>query len=227
MSINTRAYSRYARDVSIKSLHNLLSFTKEPSKYQDTMIEIGHFLGEVLNQKIPSSSNCLVASTAEDADFLSKGVIDSLGHSHNTFAAVFWNNHYAIPAGGSIAPIVHKFLQPGFEEADTLVIVKSVISGSCVVRTNILALIERLNVKKIYVVAPVMYAEAEGTLRSEFPSEISDLFEFVYLAQDSDRDETGEVKPGIGGQIYQLLGMKDQPARTGFVPKLVKQLAAI
>ena len=72
-----------------------------------------------------------------------------------------------------------------------------------------------------------MYAKAEDALRSEFPSEISDLFEFVYLAQDSVRDETGEVKPGIGGQIYQLLGMKDQPARTGFMPKLVKQLAAI
>lgn len=227
MSINTRAYSRYAGDVSIKSLHNLLSFTNDPSKYQDTMVDIGHFLGEILNQVIPLTSKCLIASTAEDADFLSKGVIDSLRHSHKTFAAVFWNNHYAVPGAGSIAPIVHKFLQPGFEQADTLVVVKSVISGSCVVRTNILALIERLHVKKIYVVAPVMYEKAEGTLRSEFPSEISDLFDFVYLAQDSERDNSGEVKPGIGGQIYQLLGMTDQPARTGFMPQLVKQLTAI
>jgi hypothetical protein len=226
MSINNRAYSRYANEVAIEALNNLLRFTSAPSEYRETMTNIGHYLGEILDQQIPSSSKCLVASTAEDADFLSKGVIDALSCHHNTLAAVFWNNHYSIP-GASVAPVVHKFLQPGFEAADSLVVVKSVISGSCVVRTNILALIERLNVKKIYIVAPVMHIKAEQALRSEFPDEVSKLFEFVYLAQDSVRDESGEVKPGIGGQIYQLLGMKDQPARTSFMPNLVKQLAAI
>ncbi len=210
MSINNRAYSRYADRSAIEALDNLLRFTSAPSKYRETMTNIGHYLGEILDDQIPASSKCLVASTEEDADFLSKGMIEAIDRHHNTFVAVFWNNHYSIP-GGSVAPIVHKFLQPGFETADSLVVVKSVISGSCVVRTNILALIERLSIKKIYVVAPVMYEKAEQNLRSEFPDEISALFEFVYLAQDSVRDENGEVKP----------------ARISYMPNLVKQLTAI
>lgn len=226
MCIDKRTYSHYADDIAIKALNNLLTFASAPLKYQETMSYIGSYLGHILDKKIPSSSKCLVASTAEDADFLSKGVIEALSQQHNVFAAVFWNNHYAVP-GSSVAPIVHKFFQPGFEKADSLIIVKSVISGSCVVRTNLLALIERLNIKNIYIVAPVMYIKSEQTLRSEFPDNISSLFEFIYLAQDAIRDDSGEVKPGIGGQIYQLLGMTDQPARTSFMPNLVKQLASI
>lgn len=223
VSHDNRIYSHYANEAAIEVLNNLLKFTGAPLKYRETMVDIGHYLGDILNQKIPESSKCLVASTAEDADFLSNGVIEVLSRRHNTVVAVFWNNHYSVP-GGSVAPIVHRFLQPGFETADSLVVVKSVISGSCVVRTNILALIERLSVKKIYIVAPVMHKTSELALRSEFPDEISALFEFIYLAQDSLKDENGEILPGIGGRIYQLLDMTDQPARTGFMPNLVRQL---
>lgn len=227
MNSNIRIYnSRYANDSAIKALGDLLCFADAPLKYQETMTEIGRYLGDIVDKQIPTSSKCLVASTAEDADFLSKGVIESLGQNHKTLAAVFWNNHYRIPSG-SVAPIVHRFLQHGFEEADSLVIVKSVISGSCVVRTNILALIERLNVKRIYIVSPVMHVDSEQSLRSEFPDEISKLFEFVYLAIDAERDNNGEIKPGIGGQIYHLLGMSDQPVKTSFMPNLVKQLTGI
>ena len=226
MSINTRTYSRYSTDVSVKLLNNLIKFSNEPSVYKEIVIGIGHFLGDILNDKISPLSKCLIASTAEDADFLAKGVIDSLAFNHDTFTAVFWNNHYSID-GGSVAPIVHKYLQSGFEDADSLIVVKSIISGSCVVRTNILSLIERLNVKKIYIVAPVMHIKSEDSLRSEFPSEIFNLFDFIYLAEDSEKDKFGEIKPGIGGQIYQLLGMLDQPVKTGFVPNIVKQLVGM
>lgn len=72
-----------------------------------------------------------------------------------------------------------------------------------------------------------MYDGAEAALRAEFPPAISDLFAFVYFAVDYCRTQTGEVRPGIGGQVYQLLGLKDQPARTGFMPQLVKTLMAL
>ena len=69
-----------------------------------------------------------------------------------------------------------------------------------------------------------MYVTAEESLRSEFPRTISDLFELVYFAKDDCREPTGEVRPGIGGQVYQLLGVGDQPSRTGFFPQLVRGL---
>jgi len=224
MSTEARSLSPYATDAVQQALRDLLAYRNTPAKYQETMVTIGHYLGDELEGQLPSTAKCLVVSTAEDADFLSRGVIDSLAKKHTTKAAVFWNNHYPIP-GGSIAPVVHKYLQPGFEESNVLVIVKSVISGSCVVRTNILELIERLDAETIYIVSPVMHSKSEEFLRKEFPDDIANKFKFICFAIDSEKDLGGEVKPGIGGQIYQLLGMKDQPVKTSFMPDLVKKLA--
>lgn len=226
MSVDERAYSRFANEIAKNALRDLLSSTNAPAQYQSAMRVLGRCLGDVLNQVLPDQTKCLVASTAEDADYLSSGVLDSLQSKHETLAAIFWNNHYSI-SSGSVAPIVHKYVQPGYEGADSLVVVKSVISGSCVVRTNILALIEKLQVGKIYIVSPVIHINSEEALKSEFPDEISSKFEFIYFAKDARTDDSGEVIPGIGGQIYQLLGIGKQPAQTGYMPSLVRRLAAI
>ncbi|KPZ21530.1 hypothetical protein [Pseudomonas syringae group genomosp. 3] len=228
MSIVNREYSAFARanKPALAALQALLESTDDPSRYSDTMLDLGRILGAQLSSVIPVSEKCLVASTAEDADFLTRGIYDCLKIKHLTKAAVFWNNHYSV-AGGSIAPVVHKFLEPGYQAANVLVIAKAVISGSCVVRTNILELIEDLSVSSIYIVAPVMHSKSEQNLRDEFPEEIADKFVFIYLAVDSEKTFSGEVVPGIGGQIYGLLGMKDQPARVSYMPQLVKQLAAL
>jgi len=226
MNVAGRGYSRFANEVTNAALGELLQATGAPAHYQSTMKVLGRLLGEALNKELPEGTKCLVVSTAEDADYLSSGVMESLQTKHETLAAVFWNNHYSIP-GGSVAPIVHRYMQPGFECADSLVVVKSVISGSCVVRTNILALIEKVKVGKIYIVSPVMHKNSEEALRSEFPDEISSRFEFVYFAIDEKKDESGEVIPGIGGQIYHLIGIGKQPAQIGYMPALVKKLAAI
>ncbi len=229
MNVNGRAYSDFANQAAIQALDSLLASRSQPSAYQQSMTRLGRYLGEVASRKMSSPTRCLVASTAEDADYLARGVIDSLRSSqHDPLVAVFWNNHCAIPET-SVAPIVHRYLQPGYETAESLIVVKSVISGSCnaVVRTNILALIESLRVRKIFIVSPVIHESAEGSLRSEFPESISSLFEFIYFAKDKIRDDKGEVKPGIGGQIYDLLVMKEQPVMTGYMPALVKSLASI
>lgn len=226
MTVTERAYSRFADQIAKSALSDLLASTEDPAQYQSAMRLLGKRLGEELNAMLPSSAKCLVASTAEDADYLSSGVLEALQSRHKTHAAVFWNHHYSVPSG-SIAPVVHKYLQPGFEEADALIVVKSVISGSCVVRTNILALIEKLNVSKIYIASPVMHENSDAALISEFPAEISNKFVFVYFAKDAKKDkESGEVIPGIGGQIYQLLGIGRQPVQTGYIPSLVRKLAA-
>lgn len=224
MNIAGRTYSNFTNDIAKNALGKLLSVTSEPIEYQSTMKFLGQYLGNVLNEIMHDNAKCLVVSTAEDADYLASGVMESLNSKHETLAAVFWNNHYSIQ-GGSVAPIVHKYIQPGYELSNSLVVVKSIISGSCVVRTNILALIEKLDVEKIYIVAPVMHSKSECSLRDEFPEEISSKFEFVYLAQDKKREAlTGEVIPGIGGEIYQLLGLGNQPVKTGYMPNLVKKL---
>ncbi|WP_429060214.1 hypothetical protein [Aeromonas veronii] len=224
MNATGRKYSDFANDIAKSALNKLLDPMGEASGYRCAMVELGEVLGEALNKVIGSKEACLVVSTAEDADFLSKGVIDTLSsHDHDTRMAVFWNNHYSIP-NGSIAPIVNRYIQPGYENADALVVVKSVISGSCVVRTNILALIDQVKTKKIYILSPVMHINSKDALSSEFPEEISEKFEFIYFAEDEKKSSDGEVVPGIGGQIYERLDIKDQPAKTGYVPELVKRL---
>lgn len=225
MTVTERAYSRFADHIAKSALNNLLASTEAPAQYQSAMRLLGKRLGEELNTILPSSAKCLLVSTAEDADYLSSSVLEALKLKHKTHAAVFWNHHYSVP-NGSIAPVVHKYIQPGFEDADSLVVVKSVISGSCVVRTNILALIEKINVSKIYIASPVMHEKSEEALISEFPDEISQKFVFVYFAKDAKKDKTsGEVIPGIGGQIYKLLDIGVQPVQTGYIPSLVKKLA--
>ncbi|TWC18362.1 MULTISPECIES: hypothetical protein [unclassified Pseudomonas] len=226
MSIVNRKYSALAKGEAKAALDSLLSSTDNPQAYSATMRALGELLGGVLNQKIPAHKQCLLASTAEDADYLSKGIYDCLKENHSTKAAVFWNNHYSIP-GGSIAPVVHKFLEPGYEGATVLVIAKSIISGSCVVRTNLLELIEHVNPEKIYIVSPVMHISSEKALRDEFPSYIADKFEFLVFAVDSEKAEDGEITPGIGGQVYPLLGLKGQPARVSYMPNLVRELASL
>ncbi|WP_198527765.1 hypothetical protein [Aeromonas dhakensis] len=224
MNTAGRTYSGFANDKAKADLEKLLEFTSDPVAYKQTMTGLGKALGVALNERMKTKDMCLVVSTAEDADFLSKGVIDALScHGKTILAAVFWNNHYHLN-GGSVAPIFHQYIQPGYETAETLVVVKSVISGSCVVRTNILALIDSIKVNKIYIASPVMHTDAKEALCSEFPHEISSKFEFIYFAEDEKKLEDGEVVPGIGGQIYSLLAMKDQPVKTGYMPELVIDL---
>lgn len=227
MSIVNRSYSAFAAEEAKAGLQNLLSSVNNPESYSGEMFKLGSLLGKLLSDKISQSESCLVAATAEDADFLGRGIYDALKQEHKTKAAVFWNNHYQIPGGSSIAPVVHKFLEPGYESTQVLIIAKSIISGSCVVRTNLLELIEVIQPQKIFIVSPVMHSKSEESLRKEFPRSIADKFEFVVFATDGERTESGEVKPGIGGEVYPLLGLSDQPARVGFMPKLVQELAAL
>ncbi len=219
-----RSFSQYASEGAKAALQSLLKSDVNPAEYQAAMKQLGSLLGDVLAPLIPSSAKCLVVSTAEDADYLSRGVLDGLKNDHIAKTAVFWNNHYSLENGTSIAPIVHKYLEPGYEKSSQLVVVKSIISGSCVVRTNLLEVIEQVKVQTIYIVSPVMHKNSEAALKSEFPAKISKKFKFIYFAQDTIKEKSGEVVPGIGGEVYPKLGLDDQPVKTGFIPELVKEL---
>lgn len=233
---NGRSYSDSADDNARMALQELLDASEQnkSDQYRQVMHRLGVLLGNTLLKKSDFSlgpKKILVASTAEDADFLSQGVIDVLSKKHSVKCAVFWNNHYSLSSSGdSVAPIVNSYFDEGYEDVDTVVIVKSIISGSCVVKTNLLDLFSKNEnlLSSVNVLAPVMHADAKRKLAEDFPDEISSKFEFSYFALDSDRDEsTNEVRPGIGGQVYKLLGFKDQPVKVGFIPDLVKKALSV
>lgn len=225
----TRTYSLFISEESKNVLNNLLS-GKGPEAYRKSMHDAGHLLAnELLKlQSFAGMDSCTVVSTAEDTDYLTSGVTEVVRTRipDGTSSVVFWNNHRRLSNGVSIAPVVHRFVQPGYESSKCLVVTKSVISGACVVRTNILALIESMQcLEKIYVLSPVMYVGAEKVLLDSFPDDIAKKFEFVFFALDSDRNSvTGEVTPGIGGQVYELLGLNGQPVSTNYIPAFVSNL---
>ena len=209
----------------------LLTPNSGVAAYQQAMIQLGHDLGQqfvAITKMKDILENLLVVSTAEDADYLTSGFLQALSENSVTYKlAVFWNDHYALPNGESVAPIINSYLQDNYQECRRLVMLKSIISGSCVVRTNFMKLIMdigRERLENVAVIAPVMYKDSDQKLSCEFPPDIHNKFSFYTFRIDSKREKDGTVIPGIGGQIYPLLGLDDQPARMnpGYVPNFVK-----
>ena len=78
--------------------------------------------------------------------------------------------------------------------------------------------------REIFVVSPVMFIGAEARLSREFPEEISSRFKFVHFATDTEKDADSEnIRPGIGGSVYELLGLGDDHTKNKYMPSIVKQ----
>lgn len=221
---NDRIYPSSTNVEMKAALEQLLLSNITSRKYQELMYQIGKYLADNLLNRLDINSTYCIASTAEDADFLTKGIIDQLKDKiSNISFACFWNYHYTpIKGGPSVAPIIKKYTDPEIFDAKNLIIVKSIISGSCVVRTNLIDLIQQMSPSSIYIVAPVIHSDSEHKLQQEFPISISSKFKFEFLAKDKKRNnKTGEVIPGIGGNVYKLLGFKDQDQKNRYTPKIV------
>jgi hypothetical protein len=222
-----RIYASHT-DLNIRDSLSLLADNKTSvEQYKSAFINLGHRLAErfLEDHRGLLENDITIAVTAEDADFLAKGFIEEFENisGKKAFLACFWNDHTQEElTGRSIAPPINEYLQPGYEESSQLVVIKSIISGSCVVRSNILALHDRMkNMSSVHVAAPVMFSEAESTLKNEFPKELSDKFDFTWFAKDSERKKDGEVIPGIGGQIYERLGLQGKPHELNYMPEFV------
>lgn len=220
----------YANNISADiraSLNLLADASTSIEQYKNTFISLGHSLAErFISEYEGVMDGCItVAATAEDADFLAKGFIDELEKKLGlkVFLACFWNDHTKESfTGKSIAPPVNEYLQPGYQESSELIVIKSIVSGSCVVKSNILALHDRMKkISKVHVATPVMFNEAESLLKSEFPEELSNKFDFTWFAKDYERKDDGEVVPGIGGQVYTRLGLKGKPHEFNYMPEAV------
>lgn len=194
-----------------------------PQIYQDTM----YLLGKELANHLPlegATGNICLACTAEDADFLAKGMLDALENQSNSISlACFWNHRQTIQGASPmpIAPIVSEYIEP-LQSVQILVVVKSIISSGCVVKTNLTRLIEDMNPERIIVASPILLQGAQKRLSWEFPQEIFERFEFLYFAEDAEKTETGEVMPGIGGMVYGRLGFEGAEAARSYVPEVVK-----
>ncbi len=222
----TRIYSDFNTDLSRSQLNRLADKTTAPDAYKDAMTLLGERLGEVVSSKISDSTSTLyLACTVEDADYLAKGMLIPLErHLQSVSLACFWNERFS-PFGVNgiqASPIIRKYTEPANSKVNHLVIVKSIISGGCVVKTNLNDLIQTINPEKIFIVAPVIYEGAEHKLAAEFESSVREKFQFIYLAEDDERTEQGEVIPGIGGMIYERLGFDGQEDKNRYVPELVR-----
>ncbi|MCX7086694.1 MAG: hypothetical protein NTV00_01440, partial [Methylococcales bacterium] len=125
------------------------------------------------------------------------------------------------------APIIKRYREPDLYSSTTLVVVKAVISSACVVKTNLTNMINEGKFKQIFVAAPVIHNQAISNLQNEFPNNISDCFKYIYFAVDSEKNTSGEIVPGIGGNLYTRLGFKNQQDKNKYIPNLIKQRRAL
>ena len=177
---------------------------------------------------VKDAAICIVC-TVEDADFLAKGLLETLAvagvDASRLKLVCFWNERVRRFTGDDhdsfdIAPIIKQYREDFDLNDAVLVVVKSIISGSCVVKTNLAALIDHVVPQRIIVAAPVMLLGAESRLAEQFPLSTSKRFEYLTFAIDDEKGEDDNVVPGIGGSVYERLGFAD---KTSYVPELVKQ----
>lgn len=198
-----------------------------PEAYRVAMTRLGELFVSIHAERFSGINRLLLVCTNEDADYLARGVLVGLdaGGGPAVRVACFWNERESISGSLSglkveLAPIVRRYIEPG--EADAFLVVKSIISSACVVRTNITELVYDLEPARVLIFAPVILKGADERLRQEFDDDISRRFEFYWFAED-DEKEGENVKPGIGGQVYERLGIGTRAEKNRYTPELVRE----
>ena len=225
---------RFAQHISpeAKAALDLLADQQTtPVEYGEAFYRLGQFLATRLKTAGLGRKTLLIC-TSEDADFLARGVFESISKPAASSGtpvafACFWQARFDPAREKSnkkrfeVAPIIKRYEELIEGDIDSLIVVKSIIASSCAVRHALMDTIERKHPKKIFVVAPVISKDAPDSLRAEFPKKVAELFQFVYFAEDDSPDENGMVWPGIGGNVYERLPLP----RTGgiLVPKIVTE----
>ena len=97
---------------TIKALQALSKPGISVDEYRGAFHQIGMALGTLLNSKVGNSyGNTMLACASEDADWLAKGVIDSISQK-NISLAVFWNGRITLNEETKLeySPIIKSFL---------------------------------------------------------------------------------------------------------------------
>jgi len=209
-------------------LETLVSPHTSSSSYRSAMQELGKFLAAGVLQGRPELADGVkdisIVCTVEDADFLALGVMNGLQEagvpSERLHLQCFWNERIRSD-DISLAPIVRQYEEP-FDSRDAVyLIVKSIISGACVVKTNLTRVLTQSHDGEIVVVAPVLLDGAQQRLEREFPPSVSERFQYVWFATDFKKDARQNVVPGIGGSVYERLGLGTD--KNQYVPNIVQE----
>ena len=208
------------------SLEILADKSTSVEDYRDAFSKLGVELGKVLSLDLQDaiSDEIMLVCASEDADWLATGVESGIGKG-NLKKSIYWNSRETVYEDGNgekleISPIVKAYEEP-IDKCTWLIIVKSVISSSCVVKTQLTRLVGKINPENIAILAPVMYKESSQNLMKEFPRSISDKFRIYTFAIDDDRQKNGELVPGIGGMVYPRLGLGDAVTKNNYIPKMI------
>ncbi len=223
----SRTYSTQATPQAQTHLQQLLEVVGDPQQYQEAMTRLGQDLGRLLEERLPPERPLILVCTVEDADYLAQGVLDVLSASateRDISLACFWNQRVTI-GSEAVAQILRRYVEPFPSQKPAVAMLKSIISGACVVRTNLLEILDGLpdGPAEIFAVAPVLYTGAVEKLAADFPIEWSRRLEYLYLAEDDCREQDGTVIPGIGGNVYTLLGWTGQEDKNRSRPELVRR----
>lgn len=217
---------QYGDEAVIKaSLEALAEKNTGVQEYRKAFRMLGEELGKVLahEYKATPAAKTMLVCASEDADWLATGVESGFGKGELR-KSVYWSSREVVytNADGSkveISPIEKAYEEP-IDDCELLVIVKSIISTSCVVKTQLTRLIGKISPRQIAILAPVMYKDGIPNLMHEFPEEINRKFHFVTFAIDDER-RGSEVVPGIGGMVYQRLGLVDIETKNHYIPEMV------
>ena len=205
---------------TVKSfLETLIDENTSTDRYREAFHSLGRFLGQLLCQEYDlSEKNTHLVCATEDADWLAKGVLEGAG-IEKAEISVYWTSRKLITQEPriEISPI-YKEYNSSLNQRDHLIVVKSIISSSCVVKTHITHIVNNVKPKIIHILSPVMLQSADDSLKKEFPPSIFNKFHFLTFAKDTESDENGVVIPGIGGMVYDLLGID---SKESYLPDLV------
>ena len=223
-----RAYKTYENENPnvIDTLNAIADKHTDHKSYRDAFFSIGCELGRVLEPKLPEDyqSSAVLACASEDADWLAKGVLVGISAPQLPIS-VFWTKRHQLNDDVHITPITMSYQDDIKTSCKTIIIVKSIISSSCVVKTQLLRLISLISPEHIFIVAPVMFVNAEKNLIADFPKDISDKFSFVTFAIDDELNGR-EIVPGIGGMVYDSLGLGGEAKKNQYIPHLVMERMA-
>jgi len=167
-----RTYTELGKkDPIAKNLVDRLQYIKDnPVQYRDQMWQVGSHLADGILPSVQKISDELcVVCTVEDADFLARGLIERLeeaGLASRIHLICLWNDKIK-KEDVSLSPIVKEYKEDFYSDKITFIIIKSIISGACVVKTNLTHAISKAKPQKIFVAAPVMLKGADKRLAHE------------------------------------------------------------
>ncbi len=212
-------------DLVKKSLNTLIETNTSVEDYRHAFYVLGQELGKVLldsyGQMEPS--HVMLVCASEDADWLAAGVENGFGIGELK-KSVYWSTREVIfeEENGNkveISPIVKAYEEP-IDHCNLLVVVKSIINTSCVVKTQLTRLIGSIQPDHIAILAPVMFKDGIPNLKKEFPEQIASKFKFFYFAED-DECCGSIVIPGVGGSVYDRLGLGNIEEKNRYIPQTI------